>query len=117
MAEWNDLLEEAKRLVSEEPRAMQVILVHTAKGNVYHFANTCISEPEEEEAFLELLQEKDDTQILGLICMWNNFQIDVPSMRFRKRLLEICSRNDETQILLQGEYVLAVRTLRSTMPA
>lgn len=110
------LLEEAKQWIKAEPTAQQVIAVKTAKGNAYHFANRCVGEARDEERFLQMLCEKDDKAVRYLVCMWRNGEIDVPSMYFRRRLIEICPQNTNALVLLQGMNAFTVREIRQLMP-
>lgn len=112
------LLEEAERQVQANPEADQVIAVKTAKGNTYHFANHQVQAGSraDEDRFVELLREKDDVTVQYLVAMWNTCGIDLPSMHFRRRLLELSPQNAEAVIPLQGEGGYLMRTIGSTMP-
>lgn len=114
--EISALLEGTERLVEAEQGAQQVIAVKTAKGNVYHFPNHCVGEPSEEDAFLEMLLEQGDAEIQYILCMWHNYQLDVPSLHFRRRLVEICPRNKDAVVLLLGENVFHAKRVEQLMP-
>lgn len=73
MAALYSLLEKGKRLMSA-PDAQQVIAVKTAKANVYHFASRCVSRPEDEEAFLKMLCDRNDAELQYLVCVWDNIK-------------------------------------------
>ena len=109
------LLEQARELAKVESTAQQVILVKTAKGNVYHVSNRDVERGADEDGLLRQLRDGEDTQVQAVACMWKEGgALDVPSIRFRQRLLELDSRNGDAP--LQGENVLVARTLRETMP-
>lgn len=111
------LLEQAKGLVEAEPAAQQVIVVKTAKGNVYHVSNRDVEIGADEDGLLRQLRDGEDTQVQAVACMWKEGgALDVPSIRFRQLLLELDSRNGDALLPLQGENVLVARTLRETMP-
>lgn len=116
--EFYCLLEEAKGLLAEENvgKDGQMIILKTAKSNKYHFVNYFLNGPEDEERFLQMLRNRDDTQVQYLVCMWYGYQLDVPSMHFRQGLIGICPRNENAIMVLQGENVLHARTIAQTMP-
>ncbi len=113
MTAWESLLEEAKRLINENPTAKQAIVLRTLNGNVYHLA---LEEFSDGELLLLQLQEKDDVVVRELVCLWNSFEIDVPSMAFRRGLLDLSAGNGEAEVLLQGENRFIVKKLQVLMP-
>ena len=116
--ELHTLLEEAERLLRENPEAEQVIVAKTAKGNLHHCANHRIlaGDPTEEVRFVQLLRERGDTEIRCLAALWSNGCADVPSMHLRERLLELSEKNAEAVLPLRGEDGWSVKTIRDTMP-
>lgn len=116
MEDFKVLFEKAECLLKEAPSAQQVISVKTAKGNVYHFLNSDPMEPVDEERFLSMLQEKNDVHVEKLVCVWQGGAVDLPHIRLRKCLLELCPENAETDILLMGEGHYVARKLSATMP-
>ena len=111
------LLEQVKGLVEAEPAAQQVIVVKTAKGNVYHVSNRDVESGADEDGLLRQLRDGEHTQIQAVVCIWQEGgALDVPSIRFRQQLLELDPRNGDALLPLQGENVLVARTLRETMP-
>lgn len=111
------LLEEAERQVQANPEAEQVIVVKTAKANMYHFANYDITSGSraDEDRFVELLREQDDTEVQYLVAMWNNGGVDLPSHHFRSRLLEPSPKNGEAVMPLQGEEGYMMENIGVTM--
>ncbi len=116
MAELGRLLEKARRLAASAPDAQQVIVVKTAKSKEYGFANRCVGSAQDEEGFLDMLRAQDDTQIRYLVCMWHSGQIDVPSIRFRRRLISVCPQNRNALLVLQGGHAFSAKELEGTMP-
>ena len=111
------LLEQAKGLMEAEPAAQQVIVVKTAKDNVYHVSNQDVENGADEDGLLRQLRDGEDTQVQAVVCMWQGGEaLDVPSIRFRQLLLELDPRNGDALLPLQGENVLVARTLRETLP-
>lgn len=111
------LLEEARRQVRENPDAEQIIVVKTAKGNLYHFANYGVisGSTADEVRFVALLREKEDTEILYLVAMWSSGGVDLPSHHLRSRLLELSPKNGEAVMPLQGEKGYGMVTIGVTM--
>ena len=82
----------------------QVIVLRTEKGNIYSGVSIVGEDMHDftpEDALLKTLQAADDTHVLQLVCVWYTKQVDIPSMRFRKALLEMDPRNEKTQILVE----------------
>ena len=108
------LLEQARELAKMESTAQQVILVKTAKGNVYHMANQNAAD---EDRLLALLRETEDSTVQAVVCLCQEGGVpDVPSLRFRRLLLELNPRNGDALLPLQGENTLKARALWETMP-
>ena len=107
------LIQEVKQRVSEHPAAEQVIVVKTAKGNVRFFANNVLDQKyEEEKEFVQKLVEEDDTVMEYIVCMWDDFNLDLPSMNFRKLLLATNEENKQAKICLGN----GVKIIRQCMP-
>ena len=64
------LLEQARELAKVESTAQQVILVKTAKGNVYHVSNRDVERGADEDGLLRQLRDGEDTQVQAVACMW-----------------------------------------------
>ena len=64
------LLEQARELAKVESTAQQVILVKTAKSNVYHMANQNAETPADEDRLLALLRETEDSTVQAVVCLW-----------------------------------------------
>ena len=116
--EFMELLEETEAVLRKNPTAEQAIAVKTGKGNVYCFANHAImsGEHDDENSFIGLLRDSEDTQVQYMVCKWNGQSVDVPSMHFRCRLIEINPDNENAEILLQGVGGYLVEYLKVTMP-
>ena len=111
---FDDLLNYAKDVLSKtnhvhkgfpEP---QVIVFTTTKCSTYISADNTI-----DDICSELIS-KQDTKISNLVAMWKNGQVDLPSLAFRKAILEMNSENKDTNILLQGKEGLIVKKLFET---
>lgn len=111
--ELESLVLEAKQRVLEHLFAEQVIVVKTAKGNVRFFGNNVLDQKyEEEKDFVQKLVEEDDTVIEYIVCMWNDSNLDFPSMNFRKLLLEVNEENKHAKMYLGN----GVREIQQCMP-
>lgn len=116
MEDFKLLFEKGEQIACEHPSAKQVIVVKTTKDHVYYFLNTEPLEPVDEDRFLNLIREKEDVQIRKMVCMWNGSDVDLPHIRFRQRLVELCPENGDAYILLQGEGHYVAQKLSVTMP-
>lgn len=112
------LIEEAEKLVPGNIMGEQVIAVKTAKGNVHCFKIKVLDSKYEkmEDCFIQKLQNEGDAEIQYIVCMWNNYSTDVPSMNFRRRLLEACAKNAGAMIFLQGRIMRLEETLPEYKP-
>lgn len=76
----------------------------------------------DETQFIKMLQEKADCELKYIVCMWKNGNVDIPSMHFRKRLLEISPKNADAKTVVltedgNGQAAFGVRTIGRSMPA
>ena len=110
---FESLIQEAQKRVLELPSAEQVIVVKTAKGNVRFFGNNVLDQKyEEEKDFVQKLVEEDDAVIEYIVCMWNDSNLDFPSMNFRKLLLGVNEENKHAKMYLGN----GVREIQQCMP-
>ena len=116
--ELHTLLEKAERQLRANPEADQVIVLKTAKENLYCFANHGImnGDTADEGRFVQMLRDTDDTEVRCLVAVWKNGCVDLPSMHFRCALLELDPRNGEAAVLLRSENGYTMRTVGSAMP-
>lgn len=115
---FNGLMFEAEKTCCEHPDAEQVIAVKTEKGNTYILVNRNVMSGDysDENSFIQMLREKDDTETQYLVCKWNGKTVDVPSFHFREQLLNINPKNENTALLLQGFGAYIVKPLKNTLP-
>ena len=105
-----------KNEIHLNPEAEQVVVVRTAKNRIRSFVFHSMSEIlQEENPFVQQLVEQDDAEIKYIVCMWNNYGLEVPSIQLRKCLLTVAPKNEEAFMILRGEYDYAIRTIKSTM--
>ena len=98
-----ELRETAERRLRAEPEAQMVIALRSTKGGIYVVALPDWTDPTSEEALLQILRDGGDTEIEQLVCIWqHDCCLDLPSMRFRRSLLELDERNADTLVLLNG---------------
>ena len=111
------LMEEARKQIPRHPRAEQVNVVRTEKGNVYSVAlPDAVNAQKELESFFEMLREKDDRRVSHVVAMWSFGCAEIPSYAFRKGLLELDDGNGETLLLLAQKPSLLYKTLQWSMP-
>lgn len=114
--EFEQLIGEAKTQVRLNPSAEQVVVVK-AKNHIRYFMNNVMDgNYEDEERFIQQIVDENDAELKYIVCMWNAYALDVPSFHLRKRLLEICPKNAEAIMILQGEYDYVLKDIKSTMP-
>ena len=112
---FNDLLSFAKEILSkvnqikEGLQESQAIVFTTAKSYTY------ISVVDTPQEICSQLISDNDTRILKLLTMWKTGQVDLPSLAFRKAILEMNSENKDTNILLQGKEGFIIKKLSETM--
>lgn len=108
-----ELIVEAKKQVDDNPTAEQVIVLVTAKNNMYTCINHCIMDGnyDDENHFFQMLVNKADVEVKYLVCMWNNGGLEIPSANFRKQLLEICSKNTDAIYCGQGADGIVLRRI------
>ena len=116
LSEFEVLVGEAKNEIRLNPDLEQVVVVRTAKNRIRSYVFHSMSEIiQEDNPFVRQLIEQDDVEIKYIVCMWNNYGLEVPSIQLRKSLLNASAKNEDTLMVLQGEYDFAIRTIKSTM--
>lgn len=109
----SELYKKTEAYLQAHPDARQALSVVSAKGNFYQFSNSRIRDGDtsDEKRFVQLLRDREDTQVCKLLCMWKSGQVDIPSSHLRRELLRLDPANRETEIALQGEKGLVTRKL------
>ena len=69
----------------------------------------------DEQAFIDMLRETGDTEIRYIVCCVGE-GTDLPSMFFRKKLLELNIANGEAKMLLNGAFRYINKTVNEAMP-
>ena len=124
-----ELLDEADRLLENDTVNEQIVLVKTAKGNLYHTVQNPQTgyDPMKDIAFMDMLLSRDDAQVRYIVVLWNPrvaelidpdiaYALDVPGWCLRRGLPELAGGNEDALILLRGEGLCNVRTLKSIQP-
>ena len=112
------LYEEAECLADANLDSDQVIAVQTSKGNHYHYVNRIMNgdmaeEGTVEDAFLNMLCEKDDCTLDLMVCLWTETrEVDQPCMRMKKKLMALHPANGDMLLLLMGDPGLICRDLK-----
>ncbi len=98
MDTYDQMMRVADSVLGENHKnASQVLVTKTEDGHISSFIND-LSENEE----IKFLSAQKET-LVALLCVWTNGQIDLPSIRIRKKLMQINPKNADTVIYLQGE--------------
>ena len=85
-----------------------VYVMESTRGNIYTVIN------DQFEALLEELTRSGDTVMVQALAMFApGDDVDIPSYRFRKALLELDPKNAKAEIIMQGR----IMTLEATMPS
>ena len=113
-----EIFEELLGKIVPQEGVDQIIALRTASGRIFVMENRDIlsGDTGDEALFLHSMQMQGQTQVTHLVCRWFDGSIDLPSIHFREKLLEINGNNADTWILLQGESGYIARQLRITLP-
>ena len=129
--QFSELLREADRILANDAVNEQLVLIKTAKGNIYHtFQNAQTSyDPMRDIRFMDMLVGEDDAQIACMVVLWNPkaetvklldtarpYSLEVPGWCLRRGLLELAPANKDAQMLLIGAGGYNTRTLGSIQP-
>lgn len=116
--EFHLLKNHAEALLSANPDTQQVIVLRTIKGNLYSVVNRCIFDGDhrEEDACLQQLSEKDDTQVLSILAMGDAHWPEVTSTHFNLGLIALNPENDDARIFLQGRECIMAKRLKVVLP-
>ena len=98
------LTEKADRLPSP-----QVTVLRTGNDRIYIAVNDA------DGTICDELMEHTDTRIVSMVTLWKDGGADLPSIRFRKALLEMDGRNGDTQMLLQGKNGYIIKKISETV--
>lgn len=99
----------------KEDEKKQIIILQTADNKLYReIVDKSIDSDVSEQALFKVIEK--DTTIIRLICCWSNGEFDMPSYDFRKKLCELNSNNETTQILLNGEKTFVLKSIKDTFP-
>jgi hypothetical protein len=91
-------------------KAAQFLVMQTERGEISVFPNDLSAE--REERILSELHEP----LSAVLCAWAGGQLDVPSMRVRKGLMDLDPRNAEAAVFLVGERGINARRLMDCFP-
>ena len=105
-AEFELLLSHARSYLNSEWPQGQIVVLKTAKGNLYtvqipDFLDPSIREPLENQC-IQRLWEQDDTQVLTCLATMNGEQPEILSWNFRTGLVELNADNLQTHAFLWG---------------
>lgn len=114
---FDALIPEAQKQVKENSDAEMVIVVQSAKGNMYTgFLHEAKNGDADVDSLMQTLVDAEDVEIKYCVCMLHSEWLEPPYYYLRKRLLEISSENEETIFSGQGENVIVLKSLKEMMP-
>ena len=121
-----ELMDEADKLLEQDTVHGELVLVKTAKGNIYHMFQRDLNkyDPQEDIAFMDMLVEKDDAQVRYIAALLNPKMVDTsfeysllpPGWCLRRGLLDLAPGNEEAQVYLCGGNFYNSRTLADIQP-
>jgi len=112
-----DLMQVAQNALVNLPKS-SVIVLRTAKNNIYHcvITNAYSNHEEEEKAFLDNLRQNDDLEVSQMVCMWRDGSLDISSFTFRDMLCQLHENNKNAEMILTGENCYHKKTIAETFP-
>lgn len=119
---FDHMVETAKSVMNKYKATnhSQVIVVITAKGNMYHTlvadatVNKFIKVGIEESALLDILKANHEEEIKSIICMWPDESIEMPSYVLRKKICAMHPNNKNAEMILSGENCFIKKTIAET---
>ncbi len=126
--EFQKLRAEADSILKDDTVHESVVLVKTAKGNVYHMFQSLSSyDPMLDIAFMDMLVEKDDAQVRYIAALLNPdvcelldpdvaYSLSPPGWCLRRGLLDLAPGNEEAQVYLCGGSFCNSRSLADIQP-
>lgn len=100
--EYDRLLTEAGATLSRNPAAEVAVAVITKKGNCYCLPMNCEDYTSNENTFLDMLIQRDDTAISYITAMFPGGKLDVPYYSLAAKLVALNQQNRDTLMLMQG---------------
>ena len=112
--EFAIMYERAEKCMKEEFAAEQAIVIMTGKNEMYSFANFDVlsGNTEAENRFVQLLNLKNDTEVVKCICVWRDGMPDIPLWHFRDMLGSMNPRNQDTKILLKAKEGYIIKEIK-----
>ncbi len=112
-----DLIQVAQNALVDLPKS-GVIVLRTAKNNIYHcvITNGCSNYENEEKAFLDNLRQNDDLEVSQMVWMWHDGTLDISSFVFRDMLCKLHENNKNAEMILTGENCYHKKTIAETFP-
>lgn len=104
-ASWAPLVQRAKELTEPLSEWGEAIVMESEKGNIYTIVYNSEDEAMNAEGALKLfaeMKEKGDIVVKHIVAMVRGGILEVPSTEFKKRLVDVDSRNLSALVLLNG---------------
>lgn len=95
----------------------QAVVLFSVSEKTYSaiIANACTEDKSDESALLERLKVANDSEILYVLCMWQDNGIDIPSFAFRKMLCSLNPKNSEALLFVTTKEGISATKLSQTM--
>lgn len=100
---------DALRKICEVQPYTQIVVILTSNHNMYGTVidNVMDSAHPCEYAFLKELQNKHDTDIRQVVCMWSDGSLDVPSYDFRQMICDLHEKQPKRRDAVAGSKRLS----------
>ena len=118
--EFQYLMDEARKHLDPAWESGEVIVVKTAKGNVYtveipDVQDFTVREPLENQ-LIQTLTKLHDTTVSACVATIDGAHPEIPSWNFRSGLVSADPANLDAKTILWGGNVCYVKTFRSLLP-
>ncbi len=107
--EWTEMLSIAKSYFDTHNQNKynyhQCVVLYMDDGEqiVYPIAVNSVDDLlQESSRLVETLKRRSNNNIKRIICMWDDYSIDVTDFAFRKKICELNKENEKAFILLSG---------------
>ena len=118
-----DVLEDMKATAfdllcnTNKEKYTQAVVLYSATGNKYNeiIKNACSEDMTEEKELIEKLKAAGDTEIRYVLCMWQDNNVDIPSIAFRKMLCELDQKNQEAVLFVMTTEDISATKMSVTM--
>ena len=92
-----------------------IVYMLSNKGTLYSLISNLTDDSRSIGEQLKKIICQQDSVIVASICFLSPHELDLPSYEFRKALIELNMKNQNTRIYLQGRETIVTKNLCDTM--